>query len=141
MLHRLFTAVCQKHQRSLVVICAVPTITRIQQAPARRKNERCVRQHIIVQKLASRNTERLVLRDLEHELRALDQSRFTTDGMNHVFQERVSEPEIVLFETRVLNAEEATKARAIFTFEPPDLETRLGFKPCGALVTKNRGQM
>ena len=59
----------------------------------------------LVRNLASRNAGRMILMDLEHELRALDQSRFTTDElhfdsiegqgwMNRVFKERLDELEI-----------------------------------------------
>ena len=54
--------------------------------------------------LASRNARRMILMDIEHELRAMDQARLTTDGiqfdsvegqawMNRVFQERLDEME------------------------------------------------
>ena len=50
-------------------------------------------------------TERMILMDIEHELRALDQARLTTDGihfdtiegqawLNRVFQERLDEMEV-----------------------------------------------
>ena len=69
---------------------------------------------------------------LEHELRALNQARFATDGihfdsiegqgwMNRVFQERLDELEVELFDTGALRTEEATKT----TFVPLNLETRL----------------
>ena len=49
--------------------------------------------------LASRNAGRMILMDIEHELRAMDQARLTTDGihidnieeqawLNRVFQKR-----------------------------------------------------
>ena len=53
--------------------------TRTQQATERRQKERVMRWNNIVHNLASRNAGRFVLMDLEHNLRALDQSRFTTD--------------------------------------------------------------
>ena len=51
--------------------------------------------------------------DIEHELRAMDQARLTTDcihfdsiegqaWLNRVFQERLDEMEVELFDTRVL---------------------------------------
>ena len=57
--------------------------------------------------------------DIEHELRAMDQIRLTTDGilfdciegqawMNRVFQERLKEMEVELFDTGVLKEEETT---------------------------------
>ena len=74
--------------------------------------------------------------DLEHELRAMDQTRFNTDGihfdsiegqgwMNRVFQERLDMLEVELFDTGVLRVEEARNEPAISTFVPPNLETRL----------------
>ena len=53
--------------------------TRTQQATERRQKERVMRWNNIVHNLASRNAGRFVLMDLEHNFRALDQSRFTTD--------------------------------------------------------------
>ena len=87
--------------------------------------------------LASRNAERMIPMDIEHELRAMDQARLTIDGihfdsiegqawLNQVFQERPDEMEVELFDTGVLKKEETT---AISTFVPPNLETRLGTVP------------
>ena len=78
--------------------------------------------------------------DIEHELRAMDQTRITTDGinfdsiegqasLNRVFQERLDEMEVELFDTGVLKKEETANERAISTFRPPNLETRLGTVP------------
>ena len=78
--------------------------------------------------------------DIEHELRAMDQARLTTDGilfdsieghawLNRVFQERLDEMEVELFNTGVLKKEETTNEPAISTFVPPNLETRLGMVP------------
>ena len=75
--------------------------------------------------------------DIEHELRAMDQARLTTDGihfdtiegqawMNRVFQERLDEMEVELFDTGVLQKEETTNEPAVSTFVSPNLETRLG---------------
>ena len=41
-----------------------------------------LRWHNIVRNLANRNVGRLVWMNLEYELRALDQSRFTVDGVH-----------------------------------------------------------
>ena len=60
----------------------------------------------------------------EHELRAMDQARRTTDGihfdsiegqawMKQVFQERLNEMEVELFDTGVLKKEETTNERDI----------------------------
>ena len=114
--------------------------TRTQSATARRHNERVVTRNNIVRNLTSRNIGRMISMDLEHELRALDQASFTTDGKhfdsiegqawtNRVFQERVDEFEFELFDTGGLRTEEATKVPAISTFVPASLETRLGLVP------------
>ena len=63
--------------------------------------------------LASRNAGRMILMDIEHELRAMDQARLTMDGihfdsiegqvwMNRVFQEQLDEMEAEIFNTGVL---------------------------------------
>ena len=78
--------------------------------------------------------------DIEHELRAMDQARLTTDGihfdsiegqawLNRVFQERFDELEVELFDTGVLKEEGASNERTITTFVPPNLERRLGVVP------------
>ena len=75
--------------------------------------------------------------DIEHELRAMDQARLTTDGihfdsiegqawLNGVFQGRLDELEVELFDTGVLKEEGASKEPVIITFVPPNLETRWG---------------
>ena len=83
---------------------------------------------------------------IEHELRAMDHARLTTDGinfdsiegqawawLNRVFQERLDEMEVKLFDMGVLKKEETTYEPAISTFVPPNLETRLG--PLPAVTT------
>ena len=78
--------------------------------------------------------------DIEHELRAMDQARLTTDRiyfdsiegqtwMNRVFRERLGEMEVELFDTGVLKKEETTNEPALSTFVPPNLETCLGAVP------------
>ena len=72
----------------------------------------------------------------------MDHARLTTDGihfdsiegqawawLNQVFQERLDEMEVKLFDTGVLKKEETTNEPAISTFVPPKLETRLGPVP------------
>ena len=49
--------------------------------------------------------------------------------MNRVFQERLDELEVELFDTGVLKEEEASKEPTITTFVPPYLETRLRAVP------------
>ena len=82
--------------------------------------------------------------DNEHELRAIDQARLTTDGihfdsieaqawLDQVFQERPDEMEVELFDTGKLKKEETTNEPAISTF----VETRLGTVPA---VTTYRPQ-
>ena len=94
----------------------------------------------MLRSLASQNAGRMILMDIEHELRAMDQARLTTDGihfdsiegqawLNRVFQERLDELEVELFDTGVLKEEEASKEPTITTFVPPNLETRLGVVP------------
>ena len=91
----------------------------------------------ILKNLESRNAGRMILIDIEHELRAMDQARLTTDGihfdsiegqawLNRNFQERLDEMEVELFWTGVLKKEENTNEPAISAFVPPNLETRLG---------------
>ena len=82
----------------------------------------------------------MILMDIEHELRAMDQARLTTDGIHfdsiegqawlkRVFHERLDEMEVELFDTGVLKKEETTNEPAISTFGPSYLETRLGMVP------------
>ena len=72
--------------------------------------------------------------DIEHELRAMDQPRLTTDGihfdciegqawLNRVFQDRLDEMDFEVFDTGVLKKEETTNEPAISTFVPPNLDT------------------
>ena len=97
-----------------------------------------------------RKSERrkMILMDIEHELRAIDQARLTTDGihfdsiegqawLNLVFQERLEELEAELFDTGVLKEEGTASDALITTFVPPSLETRLGTVPA---VTNYRQQ-
>ena len=106
----------------------------------RRHNEGVIRWNNILRNLASGNAGRLILMDIEHELRAMDQARLTTDGihfdsieghawLNLVFQERLDEMEVELFDTKVLKKEETANEPAISTFVPPNLETPMGTVP------------
>ena len=90
----------------------------------------------------------MILMDIEHELRAMDQASLTTDGihfdsiegqawLNRVFQERLDELEAELFDTGVLKDEGTVSDAVINTFVPPSLETRLGTVPA---VTNYRQQ-
>ena len=78
--------------------------------------------------------------DFEHELRTMDQARLTTEGihfdsiegqawLNRVFQKRLDELEVELFDTGKLKEEEASKEPTITTSVPPNLERRLGAVP------------
>ena len=98
--------------------------------------------------LASRNAGRMIVMDIEHELRAMDQARLTTDGihfdsiegqawLNRVFQKRLDELEAELFDTGVLKEEGTANDAVITTFVPPSLETRLRTVPA---VTNYRQQ-
>ena len=118
----------------------VPMNTRSLTASGRRHNEGVVRWNNILRKLASRNAGRMILMDIEHELRAMDQAKLTTDGihfdsiegqawLNRVFQERLDELEAELFDTGVLKEEGTVSDAVITTFVPPSLETRLGTVP------------
>ena len=90
----------------------------------------------------------MILMDIEHELSAMGQARLTTDGihfdsiegqawLNRVFQERLDELEVEIFDTGVLKEEGASNETVITTFLPPSLETRLGTVPA---VTNYRQQ-
>ena len=95
-------------------------------------------QHI--RNLANRNAGSLVLIHLEYELRAVDQSRFTVDGvhfdtiegeiwMNRAFQDRFDELKVDLFDTGVLSLDAAADVRAISSLVPPSLDFCLGSVP------------
>ena len=135
-----FTTIWQKFSFAVLTVCTVPMSTRSLTAAGRRHNEGVVRWNNILRNLASRNAGRMILMDIEHELRAMDQARLTTDGihfdsiegqawLNRVFQERLDEVEAELFATGVLKEEETTNETVITTFVPSSLETRLGTVP------------
>ena len=130
----LFTTLWQKFNCEVLTVCTVPMNTR---SLPRRHNEGVVRWNNILRNLASRNAGRMILMDIEHELRAMYQARLTTDGiqldsiegqawLNRVFQERLDELEAELFDTGVLKEEGTTNDAVITTFVPPSLVTRLG---------------
>ena len=106
----LFTTLWQKFNCAVLTVCTVPMNARSLTAAARRHNEGVVRWNNNLRNLASRNAGRMILMDIEHELRAMDQARLTTDGihfdsvegqawLNRVFQERLDELEMELFDT------------------------------------------
>ena len=136
----LFTTLWQKFSCAVLTVCTVPMSARSLTAAGRRQNEGVVRWNKIIRNLASRNAGRMILMDIEHELRAMDQARLTTDGihfdsiegqawLNRVFQERLDELEAELFATGMLKEEETKNGAVITTFVPPSLETRLGTVP------------
>ena len=144
----LFTTLWQKFSCAVLTVCTVPMNTRSLTAAGRRHNEGVVRWNNILRNLASRNAGRMILMDIEHELRAMDQARLTTDGihfdsiegqawLNRVFQERLDELEAEFFDTGVLKEEGTASDAVITTFVPPSLETRLGTVP---VVTNYRKQ-
>ena len=136
----LFTAIWQKFQCAVLTVCTIPMSKRMLSATGRSHNERVIRWNNIVRYLASRNAGRMILMDLEHELRAMDQARFKSDGihfdsiegqawMSRVFQGQLDELEFELFDTGVLRREETTNEPALSTFVPPNPETHLGSVP------------
>ena len=144
----LFTTLWQKFNCAVLTVCTVPMNTRSLTAAGRRHNEVVVRWNNILRNLASRNAGRMILMDIEHELRAMNQARLTTDGihfdsiegqawLNRVFQERLDELEAELFDTGVLKEEGTASDAVITTFVFPSLETRLGTVPA---VTNYRQQ-
>ena len=144
----LFTTLWQKFNCAVLTVCTVLMNTRSLTAAGRRHNEGVVRWNNILRNLASRNAGRMILMDIEHELRAMDQAKLTTDGihfdsiegqawLNRVFQEGLDELEAELFDTGVLKEEGTANDAVITTFVPPSLETRLGMVPA---VTKYKQQ-
>ena len=144
----LFTTLWQKFNCAVLTACTVPMNARSLTATGRRHNEGVVRWNNSLRNLASRNAGRMILVDIEHELRAIDQIRLTTDGihfdniegqawLNRVFQERLDELEEENFDTGVLKEEGALNEPVITTFVPPSLETRLRTVPA---VTNYRQQ-
>ena len=144
----LFTTLWQKFSCAVLTVCTVPMNARSLTASGRRHNEGVIRWNNILRNLANRNAGRMILMDIEHELRAMDQARLTTDGihfdsiegqawLNRVFQERLDELEAELFDTGVLKEEGTVSDAVITSFVPPSLETRLGTVPA---VTNYRQQ-
>ena len=77
----LFINIWQKFKCAVLTVCTVLMSTRTLTPIERRHNERVIRWNNIVRNLVSRNAGRMILMDLEHELRAVDQAGFTTDGV------------------------------------------------------------
>ena len=66
----LFTTLWQNC--AVLTVCIVPMNARSFTATGRRHNEGVVRWNNILRNLASRNAGRMILMDIEHELRAMD---------------------------------------------------------------------
>ena len=79
----LFTTLWQKFNCAVLTVCAVPMSTRTLAATGRRHNEGVIRWNNILRNLTCRNAGRMILMDIEHELRAMDQARLTTDGIHY----------------------------------------------------------
>ena len=101
----LFTTLWDKFKCTVLTACTVPMSTKTLKETGRRHNEGVIRWNIFLRNLASRNAGRLIVMDIEHELRAMDQARLTTDGiyfdsvegqawLNRVFQEPLDEVEV-----------------------------------------------
>ena len=78
----LFTTVWQKFNCVVLTVCTVPINTRTLTAAGRRHNEGVIRWNNILRNLANRNAGRMILMDIEHDLRAMDQAKLTTDGIH-----------------------------------------------------------
>ena len=131
----LFTTLWQMFNYAVLTFSTVPMNARSLTVAGSRHNKGVVRCNFLMN-LASRNAGRVILMDIEHELRAMDQARLTAEGihfdsiegqawLNRVFQERLDELEVELFDTGVLREEGASSETVITTFVPPNLETRL----------------
>ena len=142
----LFTTLWQRFNCAVLTVCTVPMSTNTLTATGRRHNEGAIRWNSILRNLASWNAGRMMLMDIEHELRVMDQARLTTDGihfdsiegqawLHRVFQERLDEMEVELFDTGLLKKEETSHKPAISIFVPPHLATSLGTVPAVTTVT------
>ena len=129
MMFCLFSTLWRKFTCAVLTVCTVPMSTKTLTSAGRRLNEGVSRWNNIVRNLASPNAGRMILMDIEHELRAMDQVRLTTDGnnfdriegqawMNRVFQERLDEMEVELFDIGVLKRDKITNEPALSTFVP-----------------------
>ena len=77
-----YTTLWVKFKCAVLTVCTVPMSTKTLTATGRRHIEGVVRWNNILRNLASRNAGRLILMEIEHELRAMDQARLTTDGIH-----------------------------------------------------------
>ena len=78
----LFTTLWHNFKCAVLTVCTVPMITKTLTATGRRHNVGVIRWNNIIRNLASRNAGRMILLDIEHELRAMDQDRLTTHGIH-----------------------------------------------------------
>ena len=83
MMECLVTTLWQKFKWAVLTICTVPMSTKTLISTGRRHNEGVIRWNNLLRNLASRNAGRMILMDIEHELRAMDQARLTTDGIHY----------------------------------------------------------
>ena len=106
----LFATLWRKFDCAVLTFCTVPMNARSLTATGRWHNEGVVMWNNILRNLAGRNAGGMILMDIEHELRAMDQARLATNGshfdsieeqawLNGVFQERLDELEVELFDT------------------------------------------
>ena len=68
----LFTFLWHKFKCEVLAVCTVTMSTKTLTTTGRRHNERIIRWNIKLGNLASRNSGRMILMDIEHELRAMD---------------------------------------------------------------------
>ena len=68
-----FKHLWQKFKCAVLTVCTITTSTRMLSSTGRRHNEGIIRWNNILRNLASRNAGRMILMDLEHELRAMDE--------------------------------------------------------------------
>ena len=78
----LFTTLWQRFNCAVLTICTVPLSTKMLTATGRRHNEGAIKWNNILRNLASRNAGQMILMDIEHELRAIDQAKLTTDDIH-----------------------------------------------------------
>ena len=78
----LFTTLWQRFNCAVLTVCTVPMSKKTLTATGRRHNEGVIRWNNILRNLASRNAGRMILMDIEHELRAMDQARLTTNEIH-----------------------------------------------------------
>ena len=78
----IFTTLWQKFNYAVLTVCTAPMSTKMLTAAGRRHNEGVIRWNNILRNIGGRNAGRMILMDIVHELRAMDQARMTTDGIH-----------------------------------------------------------